>query len=478
MSILSDIEKGESRKLEFKEYLPESSKIYKTIIGFSNGAGGKLIIGVNDGGEITGVSDDEVLEIPDKISNIIYGTCYPAIIPEIYIEKINGKNVIIIEVFPGNLKPYFVKNKGKLKGTYIRVGATNKLADEEMIMELERQKRNISFDEECVYDYDLSNMNFSKLTNDFFKFTERKLNEENLINLKLIKEEHGIKHVTKALILLTNNNLFDYARIKCARFKGKHMGEFIDQKEFRGSLYEQVENAIKFAKSHINKGGRIGELQRIDEYEIPIVAIRELISNAVVHRDYSISGADIKFAIFDDRIEITSPGLLPKTLDIEDIKIGRSEIRNKVIARFFKEIRFIEEWGTGINRIIKSCIDAGLEEPEFMETGMFFRVTINKNRVNKVAINGDKIAINSDKIREGRNKAIGHVDRIQLSDAEDKIISYLKEYESITNRKAREITGLSSSGVRKVFKCLIKKKLITALGDKKSRYYKLQIIIK
>lgn len=81
MSILSDIRKGESRKIEFKEFLPESSKISKTIISFSNGAGGKLIIGVNNKGEIIGVSDEEIFEIPDKLSNIIYDTCYPSIIP-------------------------------------------------------------------------------------------------------------------------------------------------------------------------------------------------------------------------------------------------------------------------------------------------------------------------------------------------------------------------------------------------------------
>lgn len=473
MSILSDIRKGESRKIEFKEYMPESSKISKTIISFSNGAGGKLIIGVNDKGEITGVSEDEVFEITDKISNIVYDSCYPAIIPEIYIENVNGKNVIIVEVFPGNLKPYYLKSKGKIKGTYIRVGATNKLSDEEMIMELERQRRNISFDEECVYDYDLGNINLSKLNNDFYRFTEKKLNEENLINLKLIKEEHGIKYATRALILLTDNNLFNYARVKCARFKGKDTYEFIDQKELTGPLYEQVEEAIKFAKAHINMSGKITELQRIDEYEIPIVAIREIIANAVVHRDYSISGADIKFAIFDDRIEITSPGLLPKTLDIEDIKIGRSEIKNKVIARFFKEIKIIEEWGTGIKRIVKSCIDSGLEEPIFIETGMFFKVIIKKNSSDKVSISGDKVAISGDKIKESSERFRIDFNRIQLSDAENKIIHYLKEYESITNKKAREVTGLSASGVRKVFEGLVKKELIFAFGDKKSRRYKL-----
>lgn len=466
LSTLLDINKGESRKLEFKEYLPESSKISKTVIAFSNGAGGKLIIGVNDNSEITGISSDEALEIPDKISNIIYDSCYPAIIPEIYIENINGKNIIVVEIFPGNLKPYYIKSKGKLKGTYIRVGATNKLSDEEMIMELERQKRNISFDEECVYDLALTDLDFSKLKNDFLRYTERELSKESFINLKLIKEEHGIKYATKALILLTDSNLFDYARIKCARFKGNDIGEFIDQKELEGPLYEQVENAMNFAKTHINKSGKITDLQRIDEYEIPIIAIREAISNAVVHRDYSISGADIKFAIFDDRIEITSPGLLPKTLDIEDIKIGRSEIKNKVIARFFKEIRFIEEWGTGIRRIIKSCIDAGLEEPEFMETGMFFKVVIKKKFIDKVVISTDKVAISGEKITVDNCE-------VQLSESEDKIINYLKEYRSITNKEAREITKLSSSGVRKIFKGLVQKKLIIAFGNKKSRYYKL-----
>ena len=234
-----------------------------------------------------------------------------------------------------------------------------------------------------------------------------------------------------------------------------------------------MEDAIKFAKVHINKSGKITELQRIDEYEIPIVAIREIIANAVVHRDYSISGADIKFAIFDDRIEITSPGLLPKTLDIEDIKIGRSEIKNKVIARFFKEIRFIEEWGTGIKRIIRSCNEAGLEEPIFMETGMFFKVIIKKNSGDKVAISGDKVAISGDKIEESSESFICNADKAQLSSAEDKIICYLKEHEIITNKKAREVTGLSSSGVRKIFEGLVQKKLITAFGDKKSRCYKL-----
>ena len=117
---------------------------------------------------------------------------------------------------------------------------------------------------------------------------------------------------------------------------------------------------------------------------------------------------------------------------------------------YYEKIRFIEEWGTGISRIIKSCTEAALEEPEFIETGMFFKVVIKKKSSDKVLISSDKI---------------------QLSDSENKIIQYLKKNESITNKESRAITNLSSSGVRKVFDSLVQKNLIVPIGDNKSRYY-------
>lgn len=470
MSLISEIEKGESKKLEFKETFPESSKISKTVIAFSNGAGGKLIIGVSDSREIVGISDDDVFEFSDKISNIINDSCYPMIIPEIYSENINGKNVVIVQIYPGNFKPYYLKKLGKNNGTYIRIGATNKRADQELIMELERQRRNISFDEECMYEYSLSDMDIEKLKKDFFNYTGRELNEQALFNMKLVKEENGKKYPTRALALLASrSNIFEFARIKCARFKGLDTEEFIDQKEFSGPLYDQIENAMSFAKTHIKKHGKIAGLQRIDEYDIPIVAIREAIANAIVHRDYSISGSDIKFAIFDDRMEITSPGFLPKTLDIDDIKMGRSEIRNKVIARFFKEIGFIEEWGTGIKRIISSCNAMNLREPQFIETGMFFKVIIYNTGNDKVAVSSDKVAIGSDKVAID-NDNITKYD-IETNKNEKAILQYLQKEKNINSSKAREITGLSPAGVRKIFESLRKKNIIIPVGENKCRYY-------
>jgi len=113
MSItIEEIRNGENRKLEFKESMPESSKITKTAIAFSNGAGGKLIIGIKDKtNEIIGILEEDVFELPDKIANIIYDNCYPTILPEIYVENIENKNVLIVEIYPGNHKPYYIKSR-------------------------------------------------------------------------------------------------------------------------------------------------------------------------------------------------------------------------------------------------------------------------------------------------------------------------------------------------------------------------------
>ncbi len=158
-------------------------------------------------------------------------------------------------------------------------------------------------------------------------------------------------------------NQLEYARIKCARFKGEDLGEFIDQKEFNGPLYSQVENTIAFAQIYIPKAGKVKGVQRVDTYAVPLEAVREAVINAIVHRDYSISGSDIKFAVFDNRIEITSPGNLPKSLELDDIISGRSEIRNRVIARFFREINFIEQWCPGIQKIITLCENNNFKKP-------------------------------------------------------------------------------------------------------------------
>jgi ATP-dependent DNA helicase RecG len=249
--------------------------------------------------------------------------------------------------------PYYLKRDGKNDGTYIRIGATNRKASFENVIELERQKRNISFDEELDYSVEYENIDLKSLQEEFDK-VNRTLDMDKLFNMKLIKRENGKIYPAKALLILLG--YYENVAIKCSRFKGKTMDVFIDKKEYTGNQFSQLRNAEAFILNHINIRSEIKGLQRVDIPEIPIEAIREALVNAFVHRDYSNMGRDIKLGIYDDIINIVSPGAFPNMLLEEDIASGRSEIRNKIIARVFKELGYIEQWGSGIKRIKSSCI--------------------------------------------------------------------------------------------------------------------------
>jgi ATP-dependent DNA helicase RecG len=169
MSLLIDISNGESKTLEFKEKLPSNDIIAKTILAFSNTAGGKLIIGISDDRKIIGIDDSNIFEIKDKIANIIYDSCYPNILPEIYTMTIEDKLLLVVEVFRGNLIPYYLKKYGRDNGVFIRIGATNKKASIDNIMELERQRNNISYDEEINYNIDFDTLDLTPIYKQFEK---------------------------------------------------------------------------------------------------------------------------------------------------------------------------------------------------------------------------------------------------------------------------------------------------------------------
>jgi predicted HTH transcriptional regulator len=121
----------------------------------------------------------------------------------------------------------------------------------------------------------------------------------------------------------------------------------------------------------------IGSVKRTDRWTFPVVAVREAIMNAIVHADYAQRGAPIRVALFDDRLEIENPGLLPFGLTIEDIQKGISKLRNRVLGRVFQELGLIEHWGSGIQRMTAACRDSGLDAPQFEEIGTHFRVTLS-----------------------------------------------------------------------------------------------------
>ena len=367
MDIKEIVKNGENKTIEFKEIIPNSKKISQTAVAFANGAGGKILIGITDDRKIVGIDEkQDIFKIIDDLNTIIYDSCYPNINADIYTENKDNKTILVIEVFPGNLKPYYIKSMGKENGVYIRVGASNRKASYENILELERQRRNITFDEEIDWDLEYEDLNLDFLKKKF-KENGKDFSEEKLLNLGLIKKDGNDLKVTRGFGIILG--LYENTNINCARFKGKTMDIFLDKKEFDGDIFGKIENIQMFLSNHLNISSKFENFQRKDILEIPMLALREGIINAIVHRDYSNQGRDIKIGIYDDVVEIVSPGGLPSTLTIEQIYSGRSEIRNRVLARIFKELNFIEKWGSGINRMINLCKEVNLKVPEIKETG-------------------------------------------------------------------------------------------------------------
>ncbi|MEA2103157.1 MAG: putative DNA binding domain-containing protein, partial [Candidatus Cloacimonadota bacterium] len=377
----------ENRRLELKEIIKNPLGIAKTVVAFCNGAGGELYLGIKDKPRnIMGIPDGELFSTEEKINNIIFDSCYPTIIPEISFFNIEDKTVIRVKIFRGSQPPYYLKAKGKPDGTYIRVGSSNRLASEEIIAELERAKHNLSFDSMILSDINFGELNFPNFKKHFEEKTGRELNLKALEKLGLVKKQADQIYPTNSLILLSDseqkNRLFPYAKVECARFKGIKTDTFLDQASFVNSISLQPDKVIDFIKRNIAKGSRMNGIYREDHWEYPLEAIREAVINAIVHRDYSLLGKDIKIAIFDDMLEITSPGTFPPSLDFKPLPIGQSEIRNRTIAPIFKMMGMIEQWGTGFRKITESLYEYPGIEIRYSEPGIAFQIQFCKREKN------------------------------------------------------------------------------------------------
>ena len=376
---------GESKNIEYKVTLPDKSEKYmKTIVAFANTQGGKLVVGVDDKThEIVGVENDILFQLMDGIANAVSDSCMPQIIPDIEPQTVDKKTVIIVSVEAGKNRPYYLKSKGKENGTYIRVAGTSRQAFPEKIRELEMEGARISWDELTCVGYPVSKEATEKLCSDIESFrekvgmTERSVKKEQLINWKILKQSEGQLLATNAYALLTSD-YFPFSKTQCAVFKGIDRAIFLDKREFTGPIYTQIEEAVDFVLRNIRLGATIDGLVRKEKYELPPEAIREMIINAHCHRNL-LDESCIQVAVYDDRLEVTSPGGLYNGLTYEEVMNGHSKIRNKAIANIFSQMGLVEAWGSGIKRIFNAAKEYDLPEPKFQEFDNMFRVELFRN---------------------------------------------------------------------------------------------------
>ena len=423
----------EGKTLEFKEHAKGLAGIIKTVVAFANTAGGVLVIGVKDRTkEIVGLAD--VLEEEERLTNAIADSIAPLLIPDIEMHTYRKKEILVIRV-PHAVGPYYLKSEGENRGTYIRFGSTNRIADPEMFSMLKLFAANISFDETPQIKGDID----WKAIESAFENIQKRPTEKTCEMLGILSSKVGKVCPTTGGILLFGKNRFDLfpdSVIRCARFGGNSREKLIDQQNVELPLPFAIDQVVSFIERNSRLAGEIGRLRRTDISEYPPIAIREAVINAVVHADYSMKGCHIQIAIFDDRIEVTNPGGLPFGQTIEKAIAGFSRLRNHVIGRVFRELNLIEQWGSGLQKILAVCARRGLKTPLFEELNNQFRLTVFSTQLEE-----EKLSL------WGKS-----------------LISYLQQANSITTKEASKLWKVSDRTARTRLKMLANEGAIQRIG--------------
>lgn len=471
-----EVKKGESSHIEFKREIPEKKESFlKTVSAFSNTSGGKIVFGIDDKSlEVVGI-DGDVFKLMDSVINSISDSIEPLISPNINVETIENKTVIVLEIFPTNHTPCYLKSKGKEDGTFIRIGATSRIADFYSLRELELNGIRSSFDsQKCVslmndknhFNSDTTQKLCSQIQMRMEKagIKDVSVNEQTLEGLGVLKNINGELVPTNAYALLTLSDFYDFSRcsIRCACFKGTHKAIFLDKLDCSGAIFEQVEQALSFVLRNLKVGIKFVGVQGIDDFEIPVNALREAIVNAVVHRNYMIE-EPTQIAVYDDRVEIVSPGRLVSGLSIESALNGKSVARNPILAKVFRLMKLMEEWGSGFRRMNQECENAKISLPKFMENELDCSIVFERNVSQEIS--------SVKKFDDNVKSSVKEFDDNIKSSV--KIIELIKDNNSITASEISDILKISKRAVEKQIQKLRESEKIRRIGSDRNGFWEI-----
>lgn len=373
---IKDYEKAETSNIDYKIALEERKpkSWLKSVSAFANSKGGIILFGVDDSThELEGL--DDVQQVAEKISEIINARILPLPRYEINFFTEDGKDFLELKIGDGPSTPYYLVIDGR-KEAFIRSGNQSIPAPEHILNNLILKGKNLTFDA-LPTDYKINDLSFTLLAATIKEKTNKKFDKnKDFFSLGLAKTE---KELTNAGLLLSDQNPLKQSKIVCTRWKGLNKGiiaeDAIDDKEYNGSIIALLENADSFIKNNSKMSWKVVGMERQELEEYPITARREAIVNALIHRDYQILGAEIHIDMFDDRLEITSPGgmfdgSLIQNLEIKNIPSMR---RNIVIADVFSRLHYMDRRGSGLSRILESYNDS-IQKPKFISDSLSFTV--------------------------------------------------------------------------------------------------------
>ena len=440
---------GEGFNVDFKRSVPSKVRdIAEEVCSFANSAGGYVLIGVDNDNQIVGaeIDNNKRSAIQDAIGEIS-----PMLHYNMYRVEVDGKDVWVIDVPSGKNKPYFFSGS-----TYIREGANcQKLTNVDEIRDAFQRNDRIYFDSIPLPKVDLN----KELDGDNFREFRYAAGlgidistEQILENLQVYDENNDVKSGGVLFFAKHPENIYFHAVIRCVLFKGTDKVYILDDKTFGGPLLQQYNRAIQWLKGKLQVSYEMeGTGPRKETWEIPLSVFKESIINALSHRDYYEQGASIMIEMYDDRVEITNPGDL---LPVVAKNFGRKSLsRNPLIFGLFTRMHLVEHVGSGIPRMKKDMLDAGLPEPIFETEGMF-TVIFKRKAAAKTPIIKDEI---------------------QLTSIQSAILSAIAEMPTITMDELSAKIGIGRSSVYNNIKALKESNILTREGRKRDGRWKVSV---
>ena len=397
---VSDYEKAETSNIDYKVSLEvnKPKSWLKSVSAFANTKGGIILFGVDDKThELKGLND--IQEASEKITEIINSKILPLPRYEIntFIEE--KKDFLELKIGDGPSTPYYLVADGR-KEAFIRSGNQSIPAPEHILNNLILKGKNLTFDA-LPTDYKISDLSFTLLSATIKEKTNKKFDEnKDYLSLGLANEE---KEITNAGLLLSDQNPLKQSKIVCTRWKGLSKGiiseDVIDDKEYSGSIIALLENADSFIKNNSKKSWKVIGMERKELEDYPITARREAIVNALIHRDYQILGAEIHIDMFDDRLEITSPGGMFDGSIIQNLEIKNipSMRRNIIIADVFSRLHYMDRRGSGLSRILESYNDS-IQKPKFISDFLSFTVIFPNKGYYKNEVKEEKNIVSDEEL--------------------------------------------------------------------------------
>lgn len=447
------IARREGETTEFKSSINDPKRLVEIAASFANSRGGRLLIGVEDNGKLIGAKIKT--GTIENLANIISDNTDPTIYPQITTPTLDSKKIIVIEVPPSDQKPHLAFGK-----PFKRSGSVTKNMSRNEFERLLLSKPEHTFDSRILSKATLADID-ERAIEDFKKKYES-VNDARLYgsNEEILKSCGCLTvegQVTNAGILLFGKNPQQFlkkAYTTVVRYPEAAVTDTIlDSKDFHGSLFEQIDQTDQYLREHIQVISKIPKvgLARQDTPVYPYFVLRELIVNAVVHRDYAILGSRILVQMFADRIEFYSPGGFPEGVTPENLRWSQRS-RNPTIARVLHDVKYLEEFGNGVDRIYETIENypLKLQPPVWKDIGVAVITTLFDPTYKK-RLDEDVLA--------------------ELSDRQKKALEYIKKHRRITNREYRRINNVSNFTASQDLNDLVDRNLIVMKGSGRSVVY-------